>query len=84
MSKPDPDSPGARRAAANAIIANPSGYFVCEGCDNIFRTGGATDKSGICRQCHAFRFDRSREGVIAAAQRLASRPRSTPTPDDYL
>lgn len=73
---PDPQSPS-RAATAAKIIANPSAYKVCEGCDSIVGAGAA-----LCPNCHSFRFDATPERVILQAKILGSREQTSVTADD--
>lgn len=73
---PDPQSPS-RAATAAKIIANPSAYKVCEGCDSIVGAGAA-----LCPNCHSFRFDAAPERVILQAKILGSREQTSVTADD--
>ncbi len=72
------ESPPPNRAAAAAkIVANPSGYKVCEGCDSIIGSGAA-----LCPNCHSFRFDDTAERVILQARILGAREQKSVTADD--
>lgn len=73
---PDPQSPS-RAATAAKIIANPSAYKVCEGCDSIVGVGAA-----LCPNCHSFRFDATPERVILQAKILGAREQTSVTADD--
>ena len=73
---PEPQTPN-RAATAAKIIANPSSYKVCEGCDSIVGAGAA-----LCPNCHSFRFDDSPERVILQARILGSREQTSVTADD--
>lgn len=70
-------SPPNRAAAAAKIVANPSGYKVCEGCDSIVGSGAA-----LCPNCHSFRFDDTPERVILQARILGAREQKSVTADD--
>lgn len=82
MNDPEATERAVRRAAARAIIARPKDFMVCEGCESIFRRGGKVERTGICSQCHAFRFDLCITRVIHAARALGNRLQSSVTPDD--
>ncbi len=66
-----------RAAAAAKILANPSAYKVCEGCDSI--VGISTS---ICPNCHSFRFDSAPPRVSSQAKILGSREQTSVTADD--
>jgi len=65
----------ARRAAE--IIAQPSRYKVCEGCESIVAI-----QANTCPNCHGYRFDGSADRVVAQARVLGSRAQSSVKPDD--
>lgn len=73
---PEPQSPS-RAATAAKIIANPSAYKVCEGCDSIVGAGAA-----LCPNCHSFRFESSPDRVILQAKILGAREQTSVTADD--
>jgi hypothetical protein len=58
-----------RKAAAKKIIADAGSFKVCECCDSI-----VSKRSMICGNCNNYRFDESKEKVIAMAKILSSRP----------
>ncbi|MGL5016736.1 MAG: hypothetical protein ACRDBP_01265 [Luteolibacter sp.] len=70
-------SPPTRAAAAAKIVANPSGYKVCEGCDSIVGNAAA-----LCPNCHSYRFDSAPDRVILQARILGSREQTSVTADD--
>jgi Zn finger protein HypA/HybF involved in hydrogenase expression len=72
-----PDSQPTRAEAAAKIVANPTNYKVCEGCESI--VGRAT---AICPNCHSFRFDSESEAVVHQAVILGSREQRSVTMDD--
>jgi len=80
----NPDCPKARRSAAEQIATHADKFFVCEGCDNVFRRGGTVEQAGLCPYCKSFRFNHEPEFVAATARSNANRPRQTPLPQDYL
>lgn len=59
-----------RAERAGKIIANPTAFKVCEGCESI-----VTAKTTVCSNCSAYRFDNSPQRVIEQAKLLASRER---------
>ncbi len=69
--------PPSRAAAAAKIVANPSGYKVCEGCDSVVGIGAA-----LCPNCHSYRFDASPERVILQAKILGAREQTSVTAAD--
>ena len=66
-----------RLAAALQIILNPQNYKVCEGCDSI-----VTEKTRICPNCHAYRFNFDIDNVADQARILASREQQSVTKED--
>ncbi len=66
----------ANRAAR--IIADPSHFKVCEGCESIVVLKAAT-----CPNCHGYRFDDSAARVIAQAKVLGSRPATSLSAKDF-
>lgn len=66
-----------RAQKAAAIIAEPSGFKVCEGCDSIVR-----ERVACCPNCNGYRFDDSAEAVRAQARILAARPPQSVRPED--
>ncbi len=66
----------AQRAAK--IVAAPSGYKVCEGCESI-----VVRKANTCPNCHGYRFDTSAERLIAQAKILGSRAATSLSPKDF-
>lgn len=66
-----------RARRAQAIIANPSEYKVCEGCESIVRRRVAN-----CPNCNGYRFDEDPQAVILQAKTLAARPQKTVRPED--
>jgi uncharacterized paraquat-inducible protein A len=67
-----------RRQRAEAIMADPHGHKVCEGCESI-----VLKKAVTCPSCHGYRFDENSEKVLEQAQILGSRPPRTITKQDY-
>ena len=63
-----------RAQKAAKIIAQPSDYKVCEGCESIVVQGAVT-----CPNCHGYRFDSDPERVRSQAEILGKRlPTSVP------
>ncbi len=73
---PEPQVPN-RAATAARIIANPSAYKVCEGCDSIVGADTA-----LCPNCHSYRFEPSPERVILQAKVLGAREQTSVTAED--
>lgn len=75
---PDDDNHLSERARkAQRIIAKPTDYKVCEGCDSI-----VTMRVATCPNCHGYRFDESPNRVVEQAQLLGSRPQTSVAFDD--
>jgi len=68
-----------RARKAEIIIAQPTGYKVCEGCDSIVAVRVAT-----CPNCHGYRFNDDPEAVVAQARLLASRAQTSVIADDLF
>ncbi len=66
----------AQRAAK--IIASPSGYKVCEGCESI-----VLKKANTCPNCHGYRFDTTSARVVAQAKILGARAATSLSPKDF-
>lgn len=64
-----PVDPASKRQRLRAIIEAPSRWQVCEGCDRL-----VAETRVKCPACHAYRFDSSRERVVAAAKAAMKRP----------
>lgn len=71
MTPPDdiPVDPKSKRQRLGAIQAHPDQWKVCEGCDRLVSAVRTS-----CPACHAYRFDRDKKRVIAAAKAAAKRP----------
>lgn len=67
-----------RAARAAKIIANPSGYKVCEGCESI-----VVKKANTCPNCNGYRFDTASARVVAQAKVLGSRAATSLSPKDF-
>jgi len=67
----------ARKAAK--IIAQPSDYKVCEGCESIVRLHVVT-----CPNCHGYRFEDDPDAVVLQAKLLASRAQQSVVEEDLL
>jgi hypothetical protein len=58
-----------RRQQADAVLAEPHLYKVCDQCRSIsFRT------CGLCPICHGYRWDESREALIETAKTIGTTP----------
>jgi len=68
-----------RAKKAAKIIAQPSDYKVCEGCESIVRLHVVT-----CPNCHGYRFDEDADAVVAQAKLLASREQRSVVEEDLL
>jgi hypothetical protein len=68
-----------RRMQAEAIMASPGDYMVCDGCGSILRRSAA-----ICPLCKSYRFDTSEDRVIEQAKELGSREAKTISDDDWV
>ena len=68
-----------RALKAAKIIAKPTEYKVCEGCDSIVAVRVAT-----CPNCHGYRFDEKPESIVEQAHLLASRPQTSVVADDLF
>lgn len=68
-----------RRMQAEAIMASPEDYKVCDGCGSILRRSAA-----ICPLCKCYRFDTSEGSVVAQAKELGSREAKTLSDDDWV
>jgi hypothetical protein len=68
-----------RARKAEKIIAKPTEYKVCEGCDSI-----VTARVATCPNCHGYRFDEDPAAVVGQARLLASRAQTSVASDDLL
>jgi len=68
-----------RAQKAAKIIAHPSDYKVCEGCESIVRLHVVT-----CPNCHGYRFDDDAHAVVAQAKLLASREQRSVVEEDLF
>ena len=68
-----------RAKKAAKIIAQPSDYKVCEGCESIVRLPAVT-----CPNCHGYRFDDDPDAVVAQAKLLASREQRSVVEEDLM
>jgi len=66
-----------RAHKAEKIIAKPTEYKVCEGCDSIVAVRVVT-----CPNCHGYRFDEKPQSVVDQARILASRAQTSVVADD--
>ena len=67
----------ARRAAK--IVAQPSDYKVCEGCESIVRLHVVT-----CPNCNGYRFDEDPDAVVLQAKLLAGREQRSVIEEDLF
>ena len=70
---------GERARKAAKIIAQPSDYKVCEGCESIVRLHVVT-----CPNCHGYRFEDDPQAVVLQAKLLASREQRSVVEEDLL
>lgn len=68
-----------RARKAEKIIAKPTEYKVCEGCDSI-----VTARVATCPNCHGYRFNEDPAAVVEQAHLLASRAQTSVASDDLL
>lgn len=68
-----------RARKAEKIIAKPTEFKVCEGCDSIVTAPVAT-----CPNCHGYRFDSHPDAVVSQARLLASRAQTSVVADDLF
>lgn len=68
-----------RAQKAEKIIAKPTEFKVCEGCESIVAARVAT-----CPNCHGYRFDASPAAVVEQARLLASRAQTSVVADDLF
>lgn len=68
-----------RARKAGMIIANPTGFKVCEGCESIVAVRVVT-----CPNCHGYRFDDSPAAVVAQARLLGSRAQTSVVEEDLF
>jgi hypothetical protein len=68
-----------RARKAEKIIARPTDFKVCEGCDSIVAARVAT-----CPNCHGYRFDESPQAVTAQARLLGSRAQTSVVEEDLF
>lgn len=66
-----------RAQKAAKIIADPSKFKICEGCDSIVTTRVAT-----CPNCNGYRFDEEASAVVEQAKLLGSREQTSVIADD--
>ena len=72
-----PDSERTRQAAE--IVTRPGRYKICEGCDSI-----VSRRVPTCPNCYGYRFNTSRQAIIAQARLLGSREKTSVTAEDLL
>ncbi len=68
-----------RARKAEKIIAKPTDYKVCEGCESI-----VTARVATCPNCHGYRFDENPDAVVEQARLLATRAQTSVASDDLL
>lgn len=68
-----------RARKAGKIIAKPTDYKVCEGCESIVAARVAT-----CPNCHGYRFNENPESVVDQARLLASRAQTSVVEEDLF
>lgn len=68
-----------RAQKAAKIIAKPTEFKLCEGCESIVAVRVAT-----CPNCHGYRFDETPESVVAQARLLATRAQTSVVADDLF
>lgn len=66
-----------RARKAERIIAEPSAFKICEGCDSIVAARVAT-----CPNCYGYRFNEDPAAVVEQAKLLASRAQQSVIADD--
>jgi hypothetical protein len=66
-----------RSRKAEKIIADPSNFKVCEGCDSIVAA-----RVAICPNCYGYRFDEDPSMVVEHARTLGSREQRSVVADD--
>ena len=66
-----------RSRKAEKIIADPSKFMVCEGCDSIVAA-----RVSVCPNCYGYRFDPCAETVISHARFLATREQQSVIAED--
>jgi hypothetical protein len=76
MSEPDPHL-AERARKASKIIAEPSKFKICEGCESIVAA-----RVVICPNCYGYRFNADPNAVIAQATLLASREQTSVVQED--
>lgn len=74
---PDHSQLNERARRAEKIIAKPTDYKVCEGCDSVVAARVAT-----CPNCHGYRFDETPQTVVDQARALAARPQTSVVAED--
>lgn len=78
MSEPDPQLED-RAKKAERIVAEPSKFKICEGCDSIVAA-----RVTVCPNCYGYRFNTEPEAIVEQAKLLASRARTSVIADDLL
>lgn len=62
-----------RKSICQMILANPEKFCVCEGCSSVLKL----PIGRACHHCGAYRYDFSREGVLAMAAISGDKPLAT-------
>ena len=68
-----------RGRKAAVIIAKPSEYKICEGCESI-----VAERAATCPNCHGYRFDSDPIAVAEQARLLATRAQTTVAEEDLF
>jgi len=66
-----------RSRKAEKIIADPSKFMICEGCESIVAA-----RVSMCPNCYGYRFNPDPAAVIEQAKLLASREQQSVIADD--
>ena len=68
-----------RLTQALLILLKPEEYKICEGCESI-----VTQKTSMCPNCHAYRFNDNVEDVIEHTREISVRERRSVTKEDLF
>ena len=66
-----------RARRAEKIIADPSNFKICEGCESIVAA-----RVTICPNCYGYRFDEDSAAVVEHAKLLATRAQTSVIAED--
>ena len=66
-----------RSRKADTIIAEPSKFMICEGCESIVAA-----RVSMCPNCYGYRFNANPAAVTEQAKLLASREQKSVIADD--